>query len=159
MKSPLFPTHRCERERDHSCSRRNGRDLGWRGRLDIIVRDGVIAELGEASDARDAKRIDAGGCVVLPGCIDMHTHVREPSKIDREGFLAGTSSAVAGGITTIGEMPQAQPLVENLETLALKRGLAEAHSICDIALDAAEDARRQRPEASARIDGTGRGPP
>lgn len=106
-------------------------------RLDIVIRDGTIAELIEAADQRDAQRIDAGGCVVLPGGIDMHTHLREPSKIDREGFFAGTSSAVAGGITTVGEMPQAQPLVENLETLAIKRELAEAHSICDIALYAA----------------------
>ncbi len=106
-------------------------------RLDIVIRDGTIAELSEACDEPEVQRIDAAGCVVLPGGIDMHTHLREPSKIDREGFFAGTSSAVAGGITTVGEMPQAQPLVESLETLAIKRELAEAHSICDIALYAA----------------------
>ncbi|MEO8968763.1 MAG: allantoinase AllB [Solirubrobacteraceae bacterium] len=106
-------------------------------RLDIVVRDGLIAELCETSEGLESRRIDASGCVVLPGGIDMHTHLREPSKIDREGFLAGTSSAVAGGITSVGEMPQAQPLVENLETLAIKRELAETHSICDIALYAA----------------------
>jgi allantoinase len=102
--------------------------------LDIVVRDGVIAALTSDSADVEATRIDATGCVVLPGGVDMHTHLREPSKIDREGFFAGTSSAAAGGITTVGEMPQAQPLVQDLESLALKRELAEAHSICDIAL-------------------------
>jgi allantoinase len=105
-----------------------------RQQLDVVVREGIIAELTSAATDDDAGRIDASGCVVLPGGVDMHTHLREPSKIDREGFAAGTSSAVAGGITTVGEMPQAQPLVQDLETLAIKRELAEAHSICDIAL-------------------------
>jgi allantoinase len=105
-----------------------------RRQLDVVVRDGVITELTDVAAEVDGRRIDASGCVVLPGGVDMHTHLREPSKIDREGFAAGTSSAVAGGITTVGEMPQAQPLVQDLDSLTLKRELAEAHSICDIAL-------------------------
>lgn len=106
-------------------------------RIDVVVRDGVIAELIEDFTDIDATWIDASGCVVLPGGVDIHTHLREPSQIDREGFFPGTSSAVAGGITTVGEMPQAQPLCQDLESLALKRELAESHSICDIALYAA----------------------
>jgi allantoinase len=105
--------------------------------LDVVVRDGVITALVPDGGELDGERIDATGCVVLPGGVDMHTHLREPSTIDREGFAAGTSAAVAGGITTVGEMPQANPLVQDLESLSLKRGLAEQHSICDIALYAA----------------------
>src|SRR5206468_2026764 len=77
---------------------------------------------------------DAAGKVVLPGGVDIHTHLREPSKAQREGFGPGTAAAVAGGITTVGEMPQADPLVQDLESLATKRELAERASICDFAL-------------------------
>jgi allantoinase len=106
-------------------------------RLDVVLEDGAISALMRDASGLEGERIDASGLVVLPGGVDMHTHLREPSSIDREGFHAGTSSAVAGGITTVGEMPQANPLVQDLESLSLKRGLAEQHSICDIALYAA----------------------
>lgn len=106
-------------------------------RLDVVVTDGTIAALMADAGGVDGARIDATGLVVLPAGIDIHTHLREPSQIDREGFLAGTASAVAGGIATVGEMPQAQPLVQDPETLGIKRELADAHSICDFALYAA----------------------
>jgi allantoinase len=105
--------------------------------VDVVVEDGVIAALLRETDHIDAMRIDATGSTVLPGGVDIHTHLREPSQIDREGFFTGTSAAVAGGITTVGEMPQAQPLVQDLDTLSLKRRLAEKNSICDFALYAA----------------------
>jgi allantoinase len=105
--------------------------------LDIVIEDGVIGALMHDASAIEGHRIDARGCTVLPGGVDIHTHLREPSAIDREGFHTGTASAVAGGITTVGEMPQAQPLVRDLESFAIKHELAEAHSICDFALYAA----------------------
>lgn len=103
-------------------------------RLDLVLRDGRIA--GVLEDAGDVagERIDATGKVVLPGGVDIHTHLREPSRSLREGFDPGTASAVAGGITTVGEMPQADPLVEDLESLRGKRDLAERGSRCDFAL-------------------------
>ena len=104
--------------------------------LDIVIEHGAIVALMSAAPSGE-RRIDAAGCVVLPGGVDMHTHLREPSVIDREGFASGTASAVAGGITTVGEMPQASPLVTDVASLELKRDLADAHSICDFALYAA----------------------
>jgi allantoinase len=105
--------------------------------LDVVIEDGIIAALMHDAGAVEGRRIDATRCAVLPGGVDIHTHLREPSAIDREGFHPGTASAVAGGITTVGEMPQAQPLVRGLESLGIKRDLAGAHSICDFALYAA----------------------
>lgn len=102
--------------------------------LDLVLRDGHIAALVEDAGDVDGERLDATGKVVFPGGVDIHTHLREPSKAVREGFASGTASAVAGGITTVGEMPQADPLVKDLDSLAAKRELAERGSICDFAL-------------------------
>jgi allantoinase len=101
---------------------------------DILVREGRIAGLVDDAGEIDGPRFDATGLTIFPGGIDMHVHMREPSKLDREGFCHGTASAVAGGITTVIEMPQADPLVVDVETFRLKRGLAEEHSLCDFGL-------------------------
>jgi allantoinase len=106
-------------------------------RADLVIRDGRIVGLVEdASDLR-GERIDAAGLHVLPGGVDIHTHLREPSKIEREDFAHGTASAVAGGITTVVEMPQADPLVTDVETFRTKKGLADQGAIADFGLYAA----------------------
>ena len=106
-------------------------------RADIVIQNGLIA--GLTSDAGDLigradEVIDATGLTVLPGGIDAHTHMREPSKRDREGFASGTAAAAAGGITTIVEMPQSDPPVTDAASFALKRAGIEAHAITDVAL-------------------------
>lgn len=105
--------------------------------LDIVIEDGRIAALAGDAGEVAGERLDATGKVVFPGGVDIHTHLREPSRAQREGFGPGTASAVAGGITTVGEMPQADPLVSDPASLATKRELAARHSICDFALYAA----------------------
>ena len=106
-------------------------------RADIVARDGIIVALtSDASEqAHDAdETIDATGLIVLPGGIDAHTHMREPSTRDREGFASGTAAAAAGGITTIVEMPQADPPVTDAASFALKRAGIEANALIDVAL-------------------------
>lgn len=104
---------------------------------DVVVEDGRIVEIVADASERDGERVDATGKLVLPGGVDMHTHLREPSKIEREGFAYGTASAAAGGITTVVEMPQADPLVTDVESFELKHELASRGSIADFGLYAA----------------------
>jgi allantoinase len=106
-------------------------------RADIVIRDGRIAGLLDDASDIPGERIDATGLVIFPGGIDMHVHMREPSRLEREGFAFGTASAAAGGITTVVEMPQADPLVTDVETFRHKRDLASASSLCDFGLYAA----------------------
>ena len=106
-------------------------------KADIVIRDGLIVAL--TSDAADLVReadevIDAGGLTILPGGVDAHTHMREPSNLDREGFDTGTAAAAAGGITTIVEMPQADPPTTDGASFALKRRCVEEHARIDVAL-------------------------
>jgi allantoinase len=106
-------------------------------RADIVIRDGRIAALTSDAGADLAgadEVIDASGLTVLPGGIDPHTHLREPSNLDREGFATGTAAAAAGGITTVVEMPQADPPVTDAASFAQKRAGVEAHAIIDVAL-------------------------
>jgi allantoinase len=106
-------------------------------RADVIVREGRIAGLVEDGATIPGGRFDASGLVIFPGGIDMHTHLREPSIAQREGFSYGTASAAAGGITAVIEMPQADPLVTDVSSLRRKRELATCGSITDFGLYAA----------------------
>ena len=104
---------------------------------DIIIRGERIAGIVEDASAVPGTRIDANGLVIFPGGLDMHTHLREPSRIEREGFFYGTAAAAAGGITTVVEMPQADPLVTDPESLRQKRTLAGRGAVTDFGLYAA----------------------
>ena len=59
------------------------------------------------------KTIDASGHIVLPGCIDTQTHFREPGSTDTEDLHSGSRAAIAGGITSVFEMPNTNPPTSN----------------------------------------------
>ncbi len=98
----------------------------------IGIADGRIAGF-EPSSARE--EIDATGLLVLPGAIDAHVHFNEPGRTDWEGWATGSRAAVAGGVTTVCDMPlNSHPPVVTAAAFAAKRQAAEAASICDFAL-------------------------
>jgi dihydroorotase len=68
---------------------------------------------GLAARYPDAQVLDARGCWVLPGLIDMHVHLREPGGGDAEDIASGTRAAAAGGFTTIMAMPNTQPPLDS----------------------------------------------
>ncbi|MFL5298946.1 MAG: dihydropyrimidinase [Anaeromyxobacteraceae bacterium] len=75
-----------------------------RRRADVLCRDGVVAAVGEALQASPgAEVVDAGGCLVMPGGVDPHTHMQLPTMgtVVADDFLSGTAAAAAGGTTTI----------------------------------------------------------
>jgi dihydroorotase-like cyclic amidohydrolase len=77
-------------------------------RADVVIRDGRISGIVEDSSSLTGERLDATGMHVFPGGVDIHTHLREPSKIEREDFAHGTARR-RGRITTVVEMPQRPP--------------------------------------------------
>ena len=61
--------------------------------------------------------IDAKGCYVFPGLIDLHVHFRDPGQTHKEDILTGAAAAAAGGVTTVCTMPNTSPTVDSVETL------------------------------------------
>lgn len=84
---------------------------------DIFVQDGIIAEKA-ANLNRDADEvIDAAGCYVMPGLIDLHVHFRDPGLTYKEDIETGSRSAARGGFTTVCCMPNTNPVVDNADTV------------------------------------------
>ncbi len=79
---------------------------------DVLVRDRVVAGIGAGLDAGGAELVDASGCVVAPGLVDMHTHVREPGREDEETIATASAGAAAGGYTAICAMPNTDPVAD-----------------------------------------------
>ena len=82
---------------------------------DILIEDGKIKEINAECGMRNAefRTIDVSGKVVVPGLIDLHTHLREPGREDEETIATGTRAAAKGGFTTICCMPNTQPVIDN----------------------------------------------
>ncbi len=79
------------------------------GVLDLLVASGRIASIGPALKADKAREVDVSGCVVAPGFVDLHSHLREPG-FEQKGTIATESeAAMGGGFTTICAMPNTDP--------------------------------------------------
>jgi dihydroorotase len=77
-------------------------------KVDLLIEDDVIADVGKKLRA-NAETIDAAGLVVVPGLIDLHTHLREPGQEHKETIATGTRAAVAGGYTAVCAMANTIP--------------------------------------------------
>ncbi|WP_424935757.1 MULTISPECIES: dihydroorotase [Bacteria] len=104
---------------------RGARLLGGDG-ADILVRDGVIAEIGIGLSAPGARLVDADGLVALPGLVDLHTHLREPGYEASETVLSGTRAAAAGGFTAVFAMPNTSPVADSAGVVEQELALGEA---------------------------------
>ncbi|WP_030513988.1 dihydroorotase [Nocardia sp. NRRL WC-3656] len=88
--------------------------------VDVLVRDGVIVALGARSGdtvdgvevAADAEVLEAGGRILLPGFVDLHTHLREPGREDTETIESGSAAAALGGYTAVFAMANTNPVAD-----------------------------------------------
>jgi len=78
--------------------------------LDVMIADATIEELAPRLQPRGAQVIELKGLVVCPGFIDLHTHLREPGREDKETIATGTRAAAAGGFTAVCAMPNTDPV-------------------------------------------------
>ncbi|MGD0983597.1 MAG: dihydroorotase [Acidimicrobiales bacterium] len=83
-------------------------------RGDVLVKDGRIVAVEEAIDApKGATVLDAGGCVVAPGLVDLHAHLREPGGEIAETVESGSRAAALGGYTAVVAMPNTEPAIDS----------------------------------------------
>jgi allantoinase len=114
----------------------------------IITGDRISGIVADAGGMLADERIDATGKLVMPGGIDAHTHFREPEEFTKEGFTTGSNAAAAGGITSVIEMPQADPTTVTGDQLQDKRLRIGKTSIVDMALwGGIVGEPRQKPDA------------
>ena len=99
---------------------------------DVAVKDGKISQIGQISD-KAKETINAKGQTVLPGCIDTQTHFREPGSTDTEDLHSGSRAAIAGGITSVFEMPNTNPPTSNMREFQRKLDLAKNRMYCNYA--------------------------
>ena len=92
-----------------------GRLLGG-APADLLITDGRVTELSTTPIRREGLRsIDADGLVILPGFVDLHTHLREPGREDTETIASGTAAAAAGGFTAVLAMANTTPVTDTAE--------------------------------------------
>ncbi len=116
---------------------RGGRIVTSSGLIEasIAIDGGVIVSIAKESHAPEADRvIDAEGLLVLPGMVDMHVHFRDPGHPEREDFESGSRAAAAGGVTTVGEMPNTVPPIVTAEAFREKVRIGSSKSVVDFAL-------------------------
>ena len=89
-----------------------------KGKLDILIENGVISKIG--ADVGDAdETINASGKTVFPGFIDIHCHLREPGQEYKEDIVSGGKAAAKGGYTAICPMPNTDPVMDNAAVVSL----------------------------------------
>ncbi len=104
---------------------------------DVLIVDGVISAIGESAtqDAAGAQVIDGAGLILLPGFVDLHTHLREPGREDAETVATGSAAAALGGFTAVFAMPNTDPtadtagVVEQVLRLGQQVGLVDVQPI------------------------------
>ena len=85
------------------------------GKFDVLIEDEKIIKVAEQITAHADKVLDASGCYVMPGFIDLHVHLRDPGLEYKETLETGGKAAARGGVTTICAMPNTKPVVDNGE--------------------------------------------
>jgi dihydroorotase len=113
---------------------------GVDGDLDLLLVDGEVADLDTRVAARGAEILEVAGLVVCPGFIDLHTHLRQPGREDKETIATGTKAAAMGGFTAVCAMPNTDPVTDSLATVgfvvrqAIRAGQARVYPIGAVSL-------------------------
>ncbi len=95
--------------------------------LDVVIEGKQIVQVGGSvpPEGDEDVVIDASGCFVMPGLIDLHVHFRDPGLTYKEDIETGAKAAARGGVTTVCAMPNTKPVVDNTETLKYIQEKAE----------------------------------
>ena len=143
-------------------------------RMSIVIRGGLVVDRERRTAGRRPRRrrrtsstsgvdssaseeLDAGGCVVAPGFVDLHVHLREPGHEEAETIETGSRAAALGGFTAIVAMPNTDPPQDTPGVVELVRALGEAAGLCEVLPAGCITRRPQRRDARpVRRAGRGR---
>lgn len=107
--------------------------LGIDGSFDILINNNKIVRIEQNINEKDSDQvINAFNKIVTPGFVEMHAHLREPGYTDRDTMYAATSSAAAGGYTSVTSMPDTDPIIDTPDKIKLVKSLAEKKSVVNL---------------------------
>ena len=101
--------------------------------VDVRLVDGVLAEIGTDLPTGDSRVLDGAGAVLLPGLVDLHTHLREPGREDAETVETGTLAAALGGFTAVHAMANTDPVADTAGVVEQVWRLGREAGWCDVA--------------------------
>ncbi|WP_369143151.1 dihydroorotase [Streptomyces sp. R44] len=99
---------------------------------DVLINGETIAEVGTGLAAEGATVIEADGQILLPGLVDLHTHLREPGREDSETVLTGTRAAASGGYTAVFAMANTHPVADTAGVVEQVYRLGQEAGYCDV---------------------------
>ena len=99
---------------------------------DVLIEGETIAAIGADLGAPDAVVVEADGQILLPGLVDLHTHLREPGREDSETVLTGTRAAAAGGFTAVHAMANTFPVADTAGVVEQVWRLGRESGYCDV---------------------------
>ena len=99
---------------------------------DLLIKDGKIAEVSSKISAEGARIIDASKSVLLPGLVDLHTHLREPGKEDAETVESGSQAGVKGGFTALSAMANTSPVADTAGVVEQVYALGQSAGFVDV---------------------------
>lgn len=99
-------------------------------KIEIACDNGRIVDTKQVTN--DFNVYDGKGLTIIPGLVDLHTHLREPGKEDAETVLSGSRAAVAGGFTAISAMPNTNPVADTAGVVEQVHRLGQVHGLCDV---------------------------
>ena len=101
-------------------------------RSDLLIKDGVIAEMATKIEPAGLQVINAKNAIVLPGLVDLHTHLREPGKEDAETVESGSRAGVKGGFTAVSAMANTSPVADTAGVVEQVFRLGQEAALLDV---------------------------
>lgn len=98
---------------------------------EILIDDNKIIKIEDSINS-DCEVIDASGCIVMPGAVDVHVHLREPGFPEKETIKTGTLSCAKGGVTSIMSMPNLNPCPDNMDNLQIQLDIINTDAVINV---------------------------
>jgi dihydroorotase len=99
---------------------------------DVAIVEGHIVAVGEVAAEPDDTVLDAAGCIVSPGFVDLHVHLREPGKEEAETIETGSRAAALGGFTAVVAMPNTDPAQDSVAVVEFVRSQGRRAGLCEV---------------------------
>ena len=100
--------------------------------VNVEISDGIIKSIEKSNGKDKVEGIDSSGKILMPGLVDLHTHLREPGREDSETVFTGSQSAVSGGFTAISAMANTNPVADTAGVVEQIFRLGKSAGICDV---------------------------